>query len=133
MADKNAAAAAAEHTSRCLCGAVRWRATSPPVWVGWCLCKMCRHHSGAPAAAFAVFPRAAVAVEGATSTYRASAVGQRVFCPACGSSVAWIGDGSDTYDVCVGTADDAEALVPTYEIFAADALSWMQASQATPP
>ena len=32
----------------CLCGAVRYRAVSPPIRAVICHCPMCRRHSGAP-------------------------------------------------------------------------------------
>jgi hypothetical protein len=112
-------------TGRCLCGAVTWTATAPPVRVGWCHCSQCRRQTGAPAAAFAIFPADAVAIVGPEAYHRSSTFARRRFCPACGSPIAWVGDGEPTIDVHLGTADDPSAFVPTYELFAADAVGWM--------
>lgn len=111
-------------TGRCLCGACTWRATAAPVRVGWCHCTMCRRHSGAPAAAFAIYRRADLALDGPVSAYASSPGARRLSCGTCGSTLAWDGDGEPTIDVAVGTADDMDALVPTYELFAADAGAW---------
>lgn len=115
----------APQTGRCLCGAVSWTATVPPIRVGWCHCSQCRRHTGAPAAAFAVFPAGGVTIAGPEAFHRSSTAARRRFCPACGSPIAWIGDADPSVDVYVGTADDPSAFVPTYELFAADAVHWM--------
>jgi hypothetical protein len=112
------------HSGRCLCGAVRWTAEAPPIRVGWCHCSQCRRHTGAPVAAFAIFDGGALTIEGPEAFHRSSAAARRRFCPGCGSPIAWLGDGETTVDVYLGTADDASALVPTYELFAADAWAW---------
>ncbi|MGB9646843.1 MAG: hypothetical protein WCB44_17235 [Stellaceae bacterium] len=41
----------------CLCGAVRFVATSQPESVVWCHCESCRKHSGAPVSVFVAFKR----------------------------------------------------------------------------
>ena len=46
----------------CLCGAVRFIATSQPKGVYWCHCESCRKHSGAPASVFVAFERTAYRV-----------------------------------------------------------------------
>jgi len=42
----------------CLCGAVRYRLTGPPVIAGSCHCRTCRKASSAPELPFAQFPSA---------------------------------------------------------------------------
>src|SRR5688500_18752298 len=72
----------------CLCGAVRYRATTPPVRGVLCHCEMCRKHSGAPALAFVHFPIDAFEWLGATPAwYRSSEFADRGFCPTCGSTL----------------------------------------------
>jgi hypothetical protein len=73
----------------CLCGAVRYRATSPPVRGVICHCSMCRRHSGAPALAFVHFRVEDFAwVGGEPTRYQSSAFAQRGFCAICGSTLS---------------------------------------------
>ena len=57
---------------RCLCGAVRFTADGPPKWTGYCHCRSCRRHTGAPVSAYAGFEAAKVRFTGVspTSTHR---------------------------------------------------------------
>ncbi|WP_199742067.1 GFA family protein [Vulcaniibacterium tengchongense] len=64
-------------TGGCLCGDVRIVASGRPYRVGLCHCLDCRKHHGALFHASAVFPAAAVRVEGETRDYAG-----RCFCPA---------------------------------------------------
>lgn len=65
-------------TGGCLCNSVRLLATGRPYRVGLCHCLYCRKHHGALFHASAVFPRAAVTIDGETSDYE-----RRFFCPRC--------------------------------------------------
>ena len=64
-------------TGRCLCGAVRFEATGPAKWTGYCHCESCRRHTGAPVAAFAGFERDQVSFSGAPLARFASSAGVR--------------------------------------------------------
>ena len=44
-----------EHTGRCLCGAVRYRAIGTPKWIANCHCESCRRATGAPFTTYAGF------------------------------------------------------------------------------
>lgn len=39
----------------CMCGAVRYECTREPLYIGYCYCRSCRHHSGAAVAGMLVF------------------------------------------------------------------------------
>jgi hypothetical protein len=95
----------------CLCGAIRYRATEPPVRGVLCHCPMCRRHSGAPALAFVHFPAASFTWLAAQPTwYRSSPPAERGFCSVCGSTVAMREEVlADRVQVCVGTLDQADA------------------------
>ena len=69
-------------TGGCLCGDVRIVASGRPYRVGLCHCLDCRKHHGALFHASAIFPEAAVTIDGETRDYLG-----RFFCPRCGSSV----------------------------------------------
>jgi hypothetical protein len=46
----------AEHTGRCLCGAVGYRATGEPEWLANCHCASCWRATGAPLTSYAGYP-----------------------------------------------------------------------------
>ena len=50
-----------EHTGRCLCGAIRYRAGGAPKWIANCHCDSCRRVTGAPLTTYAGFAAAAFA------------------------------------------------------------------------
>ena len=104
----------------CLCGDVRIVATGRPYRVGLCHCLDCRKHHGALFHASAIFPQAAVAIEGETRDYAG-----RHFCPRCGSSV--FGRVKDEVEVHLGTLDAPDQFAPTYEIWTVRRESWLPA------
>jgi hypothetical protein len=105
-------------TGGCLCGAVRLVATGRPYRVGLCHCLDCRKHHGALFYAAAVFPEAAVAIEGETGEYAG-----RHFCPRCGSSV--FARSGDEIEVHLGTLDASDQLMPTYELWTVRREAWL--------
>ena len=105
-------------TGGCLCGAVRIEASGSPDRVGVCHCLDCRKHHGALFYAAAVFPQAAVRVEGETGEYEG-----RHFCPRCGSSV--FARTGDEIEVHLGTLDAPDLLIPTYETWTVRREAWL--------
>jgi len=73
----------------CLCGAVRFRSTAPPIATRYCWCRDCQHLAAGSATVNALFPSDAVTIEGETTAYDSVADSgnrmRRSFCPACGS------------------------------------------------
>ena len=63
----------------CQCGAVRWRASGPPLMTAVCHCSMCRRAHAAPAVAWAMFSDAQVRVGGQARTYASSSGARFVF------------------------------------------------------
>ncbi|MFB8343238.1 GFA family protein [Brucella cytisi] len=105
-------------TGGCLCGNVRFEATGRPYRVGICHCLDCRKHHGALFHASAIFPEAAVTVEGETSNYAG-----RFFCPHCGSPV--FGCSADEIEVNLGSLDAPDRLKPTYELWTTRREAWL--------
>ncbi|MFV0243541.1 MAG: GFA family protein [Qingshengfaniella sp.] len=102
----------------CLCGACGFSARVAESAAAICHCTMCRKWSGGMLVTVECdsidFDFDADAPVG---TYRASAWGERVFCKACGSSLAWrMKDGSHQV-VSVQAFDDPGAFTVTTEIF----------------
>ncbi|SOD90273.1 GFA family protein [Caenispirillum bisanense] len=107
-------------TGGCLCGAVRFVGTGRPDRVGLCHCLDCRKHHGALFFAAAVYPEAAVTVEGETASYAG-----RHFCPRCGSSV--FARSGDEVEVHLGALDAPDQFTPTYELWTVRRESWLPA------
>ena len=105
-------------TGGCLCGNVRIVATGRPYRVGLCHCLDCRKHHGALFNASAVFPQDAVAIAGQTRDWRG-----RFFCPRCGSPV--FSRSADEVEVNLGTLDEPDQFVPTYELWTVRRESWL--------
>ncbi|BCD89128.1 hypothetical protein PSm6_55350 [Pseudomonas solani] len=102
----------------CLCGRVRLVASGRPYRVGLCHCLDCRKHHGALFHASAIFPEAAVAIEGETHDYAG-----RCFCPRCGSSV--YSRTGDEIEVNLGCLDAPDQLLPTYESWVTRREAWL--------
>ncbi|WP_165214294.1 GFA family protein [Affinirhizobium pseudoryzae] len=94
----------------CLCGAIRFRASSKPYRVGLCHCLDCRKHHGALFHASAIFPADAVTIEGESGEYQG-----RFFCPRCGSPV--FARSGDEVEVNIGSLDQPNQVFPTYELW----------------
>ena len=110
----------------CLCGAVRFATTGPAKWTGWCHCRSCRKHTGAPVSAYAGFERGQVAFTGELAKYASSPGVLRGFCPACGSTLTYEGDRWPTeVHLHVGAFDDPEPFAPTGEAFADERIGWV--------
>ncbi|MCA8971382.1 MAG: GFA family protein [Planctomycetes bacterium] len=106
------------YTGSCLCTDIRLVATGPPYRVGLCHCLDCRKHHGALFYAAAVFPEAAVTIEGLTREYAG-----RHFCPRCGSSV--FARSADEVEVHLGILDEPSQLRPQYECWTVRRESWL--------
>jgi hypothetical protein len=107
-------------TGGCLCGRVRLEASGEPWRVGLCHCLDCRKHHGALFYAAAIYPEAAVRIEGETRDYQG-----RHFCPNCGSSV--FARYGDEVEVCLGALDAPGQFTPTYESWVIRREGWLPA------
>lgn len=105
-------------TGGCRCGNVRLVATGNPYRVGICHCFDCRKTHGALFHASAIFPEAAVTVQGETRDYRG-----RHFCPHCGSQV--FGRSEGEVEVNLGALDEVDRFQPTYELWTVRRENWL--------
>ena len=113
-------------TGGCLCGAVRFVAEGEPYRVGLCHCLDCRKHGGAPFGALAIFPAAQVRFSGDAPVPCASAAhGGRYVCRRCGSPVYGRASGSDEVELHLGSFDETDRFVPTYELWTIRRESWL--------
>ncbi len=119
----------ADHAGGCLCGKVRFRVTADPVGVRACWCRVCQALGGGSATINAVFPSAAITVEGETTDYQSIAdSGERMhrrFCAACGTPIFSEAESRPQVTIIrVGALDDPERYPPTGIIWAASAPAW---------
>lgn len=122
------------HHGRCLCGDVIFTVTGPAKWTGYCHCRSCRKHTGAPVSAFAGFEREQVVFAGAPISQFASSPGvTRGFCARCGSTLTYEGDRWPTEThVHVGAFDDPEAFPPKGQGFLEERISWLHLGDPRP-
>ncbi len=96
-------------TGSCLCGAIRYEATTAPVWVSYCHCRNCQKAYGALFGLFAAFHESVFRLtEGMPTYYRSSSQARRGFCGQCGSPVDFRYDDDPEMGVLIGTLDHPE-------------------------
>ena len=113
----------------CLCGAVRFRSTAPPIGARHCWCRDCQHISGGNATVNVLFPTDAVTIEGETATFvNLAASGntmQRRFCPKCGSPLfSQTSARPHIIIVRAGALDDPNLIAPSGSIWVDSAPHW---------
>jgi hypothetical protein len=113
----------------CLCGALRYEASSEPSYAGFCFCGDCRKASGGSSIGFMGFPASAVRFSGPVQTFVSPALrgdSHRNFCPTCGGLVfgGIVGE-SDSHTIYAGSLDDPSRFHPTMAIFNRDRPDWV--------
>jgi hypothetical protein len=118
----------------CLCGAVRYRATSAPVRGVICHCLMCRKHSGAPALAFVHFVATDFTWLGDTPTrYRSSEFAQRGFCGKCGSTLSMHEEVlAERVQIAVGSLDEPQRVRIDDHVWTKDRIPWFDVADNLP-
>ena len=93
-------------TGGCLCGAVRYESTDPPVNWGYCHCRNCQKTSGGLYVALVEFsPSGFRFTKGEPKLYRLTEWGQRGGCSACGSLLAFFYDEDPAPVIFIGSLD----------------------------
>ena len=112
----------------CLCGAVRYRISAPPLDSGYCHCRMCQRSSGGPVQASAEIPVSGFTLlQGELKAYRSSAMSVRHFCPHCGSQITFRAAVDPTYiSVNTPTLDRPAALAPRLHIWRESRIGWFE-------
>lgn len=116
-------------TGGCLCKAVRYRVTAPPIVTRVCWCRLCQYLGAGSGTVNVCFPTSALEIEGETRDHRSIAdsgnVMHRSFCPACGTPL-FSGAESRPHLIFVraGTLDDPEVARPAMTIWTSAAPRW---------
>ena len=110
----------------CLCGAIRYRATSEPLARSLCHCRTCRLASGAPSVAWVVFRAPDFGfVAGEPKTFHSSPGVARTFCGRCGTPLTYQRTSKpDTIDVTTVTLANPDDFAPTREIWIDHKVAW---------
>ena len=116
-------------TGGCLCKAVRYRATSPPILTRTCWCRVCQYIGAGSATVNACFKTGAVTIEGKLGDYRGIAdsgnVMHRKFCPTCGTHLFSAAESRPhLLFIRVGTLDDPGIAPPSVTIWTSQAPDW---------
>ena len=74
-------------TGSCLCGAIRFHADAPLLFLAHCHCRWCRRAHGAGFVTWTGVAAERVHLDGALTWYRSSARSERGFCGRCGSTL----------------------------------------------
>ena len=102
-------------TGGCQCGAVRYALHRRPRRPCICHCRMCQKASGNLFGSFAGVPaRHFELTRGTLAVFRTSEEGERCFCSACGTPLAWRTPVGDWVSVTIGSLDHPEAMKPTH-------------------
>jgi hypothetical protein len=116
-------------TGGCLCGAVRFEVSAPPLFARTCWCRLCQHIGAGGPSVNVGFPSTALRVEGELRDFSSLAdSGNRMhrhFCPRCGSHI-YVGSEARPWAVVVraGALDDPEIAQPSMTIWTAEAPGW---------
>lgn len=118
----------------CLCGAVAYRTTGEPRWIGLCHCRSCRRATGGILTAAAGFRRADVVFpKERPRTYGSSAGVRRGFCATCGTTLTYESDRwPDDIHIMVATFERPDLLEPQFHIFAAERVPWLDLHDPLP-
>lgn len=113
----------------CLCGAVRYRSTAAPEFVGQCHCEDCRRTSGTDHATNLMVGQEAFTLTGTLKVHSRPAdsgnLVSRGFCPECGAPVTITNSAMPgKVFVRASSLDDLEIAKPHVVVFASRAPSW---------
>lgn len=116
-------------TGGCLCGAVRYSVSAPPIAVRQCWCRDCQYWASGSATVNAVFEVDKVAMTDTLATFVSTADSgntmRRGFCPACGTPVTSASDARPEYVILrVGTMDQPSLVPPAMTIWTDSAPAW---------
>lgn len=117
-----------EHKGACMCGAVKFAFSGPPLFVKECVCDSCRRAHGASAVCWVGAGDSEFCIEageGSLQWYQSSAVSQRGFCSSCGTrlffrSNQWPGE----THMAVACLETPHELVATGASFAEELPAW---------
>jgi hypothetical protein len=124
-------------TGGCLCGAVRYESSAPPVVTRVCWCRVCQFLGAGSGTVNACFRTESFAIHGECSDFMSIAdsgsVMHRRFCPGCGTPLFSSAESRPhLVFVRAGTLDDPELARPEMTIWTSQAPTWACISTELP-
>ena len=124
-------------TGGCLCGAVRYETTEPPVWSHHCHCSRCRRSGGGAFASNAFFAKRAFAFTAGREHVRSFEVPDadfftHFFCERCGSTLPFPNEAHGLVGVPMGTLDADPGLAPKAHIWTDSKAPWHEITDDLP-
>ena len=124
-------------TGGCLCKAVRYQITEPPVTARACWCRLCQTLGGGSGTVNALFNTAALSLAGELKEFPFIADSGNVmycrFCPLCGTHVLVTSERRPHLTaVRMGTLDDPNQVAPEATIWTSMAPAWAAFDPALP-
>jgi hypothetical protein len=121
----------------CLCGAVRYEISAPPVAVAHCRCNSCRKATGAGHATVMVVPAPAFSVSGTLTAFTSKGGSgndlERHFCPTCGGRIYSSSPNNPAMRfVQAGSLDEPARVSPSLVIYASEGVAWDTIDPALP-
>ncbi len=121
----------------CLCGAVRYSATTDPAAVALCHCDDCQKQSGAPFSLNVLIETDTLVIEGEDHLKVFNTVGtetqeprERKFCGECGSPIlTTLAEMPGMAAVKAGTLDDRSWLEPEMDLWCDSKQSWLASTE----
>lgn len=124
-------------SGNCLCGAVTYSLSEPPLHVAQCHCTDCQKYSGTGHATNAAFAAQAFTVTGPLTTYTSRADSgkeiSRSFCKVCGSPICSVVEALPGMIVVpAGSMQDPSLVTPQLAFFTSRAPKWDKAMDGIP-
>ena len=124
-------------TGGCLCGAVRYEATSEPLAIRACWCRVCQYLAAGSATVNLCFRSEAVTFTGTLANYVSIAdsgnVMHRGFCSACGTPITSAAEARPhLIFIRGGTLDDTGIAAPQATIWTSSAPEWACVDESLP-
>jgi hypothetical protein len=122
------------YTGGCLCGSIRFSATSPAQKPHTCSCRLCQRHSGSLTQVWVEFAQDQVqrtGPGGAPATWRSSEWSSRAFCQTCGSTIGAVDD-APTLAIALGSFDspNRKELAPVVHSYVSKRPRWWSVDAA---
>jgi hypothetical protein len=112
----------------CLCGAVRFELTAPPLHAGYCHCTRCQRRTGAAASAQARIDGSSFKMLSGTEVVRGwkppDEGFEKCFCGECGAHVFSRSRDGSQMSIRMGAFDSDPGIRPSFRQFVSYAASW---------
>jgi hypothetical protein len=117
----------------CQCGRIRYRLTAAPSEISACYCRMCQKAVGGPFASLAMVQAGEVSwTRGAPARFRSSTIASRLFCPDCGTPLAYVNEDTGKTELTTGSLDRPALATPTRVTGVESRLHWVDTLSTLP-